>query len=90
MNPLVLLMGLLVLAFVALVVIALIVDLLADLGVSSDASRTALSRLVKQGLIERSRSGRATSRRTGIGIPWATRFSAHPSRRHGRGIRSSR
>jgi phenylacetic acid degradation operon negative regulatory protein len=40
---------------------ALIVDLLADLGVSSDASRTALSRLVKQGLIERSRAGRSTS-----------------------------
>jgi phenylacetic acid degradation operon negative regulatory protein len=42
---------------------ALIVDLLADLGVSSDASRTALSRLVKQGLIDRSRAGRATSYR---------------------------
>lgn len=40
---------------------ALIVDLLADLGVSSDAARTALSRLVKQGLIERSRAGRSTS-----------------------------
>lgn len=39
---------------------ALLVDLLADLNVSSDASRTALSRLVKQGLIERSRSGRST------------------------------
>ena len=40
---------------------ALIVDVLADLGVTSDAARTALSRLVKQGLIERSRAGRATS-----------------------------
>jgi phenylacetic acid degradation operon negative regulatory protein len=42
---------------------ALIVDLLADLGVSSDAARTALSRLVKQGLIDRSRTGRSTSYR---------------------------
>jgi phenylacetic acid degradation operon negative regulatory protein len=42
---------------------ALIVDLLADLGVSSDAARTALSRLVKQGLIDRSRAGRSTSYR---------------------------
>lgn len=40
---------------------ALIVDLLADLGVTSDAARTALSRLVKQGFIERSRAGRSTS-----------------------------
>jgi phenylacetic acid degradation operon negative regulatory protein len=40
---------------------ALIVDVLADLGVTSDAARTALSRLVKQGLIERTRSGRSTS-----------------------------
>lgn len=42
---------------------ALIVDLLADLGVSSDASRTALSRLVKQGRIDRTRTGRSTSYR---------------------------
>jgi len=42
---------------------ALVVDVLADLGVSSDAARTALSRLVKQGLIDRSRSGRSTSYR---------------------------
>jgi len=40
---------------------ALIVDVLADLGVTSDAARTALSRLVKQGLIERTRAGRSTS-----------------------------
>jgi phenylacetic acid degradation operon negative regulatory protein len=39
----------------------LLVEVLGDLGVSSDAARTALSRLVRSGLIVRSKIGRSTA-----------------------------